>query len=75
MSTFQQQLNDWLDVPGNTQSALAEAIGKTQAAVSRYAAGRLPDADTARDIEKHTGGAVTFDAWQREFLSRSGLAA
>lgn len=76
MSTFQQSLAEWLSVEGNAQAALAEAIGKSQAAVSRYARGeRFPDADTARQIDQHTSGLVPFACWQREFLTRSGLGA
>ena len=76
MSTFQQTLKTWLCADGNTQDALASAIGKTQVAVSRYASGeRFPDAQTARAIDAHTRGEVPFEVWQAEFLARSGLAA
>jgi transcriptional regulator with XRE-family HTH domain len=76
MDTYQATLRRYLARPGVTQSQLAERIGKTQVAVHRYAEGdRFPDADTARAIDKETGGDVAFDVWQREFLARSGLAA
>lgn len=66
----------WLAIDGNTQAGLAEVIGKSQVAVHRYGSGdRFPDAETARLIDKHTGGSVPFDLWQREFLDRAGIAA
>lgn len=76
MITYKEALKLFLDKPENTQNALAEAIGKTQVSVHRYVNGdRFPDADTARAIDKHTAGAVSFVVWQAEFLKRSGLAA
>lgn len=76
MQTYADALKAYLDQPGNTESALAEAIGKTQPAVHRYRGGlRFPDADTARAIDRATDGEVPFSLWQAEFLSRSGIAA
>lgn len=67
---------DFLAKEENTESALAAKVGRTQAAINRYRRGvRFPDAETARAIEQHTAGAVPFDVWQAEFLSRSGIAA
>jgi transcriptional regulator with XRE-family HTH domain len=74
MNTFQAALKAYLDEDGNAESALAEKVGRSQAAINRYRCGkRFPDADTARLIEKHTSGAVPFSAWQADFLVRSGL--
>lgn len=76
MSTYRALLEVFLGRPENTEKDLAEAIGKAQPTVNRYRQGeRFPDADTARDIDKATGGDVPFSAWQREFLERSGIAA
>lgn len=56
------------------QDVFASKIGKSQAAVSRYAAAlRFPDADTARDIESASDGAVPFSLWQEEALRRLGI--
>jgi transcriptional regulator with XRE-family HTH domain len=73
--TYQQTLSAYLATTGTAQAELAAAIGKTQGSVSRYANGRFPDADTARLIDKHTGGQVPFEVWQREYLSNAGIAA
>lgn len=76
MNTFQQHLSGWLARSESKQVELAEAIGKQQASISRYAKGeRFPDAETARAIEAATGGFVPFSAWQADFMRRSGLAA
>lgn len=76
MTTYRDALAAYLDRPDCTETALADAIGKTQPTVNRYRNGeRFPDADTARLIEQHTGGVVAFVLWQGEFLSRSGIAA
>lgn len=76
MQTYKDKLGEYLAQPGRTENALAALIGKTQPAVHRYRTGdRFPDADTARDIEKHTEGEVPFSLWQAEFLRRSGIAA
>jgi len=74
MSTFQNALSAWLRSEGNTQTDLGAAIGKSQAAVHRYASGdRFPDATTARAIEQHTNGDVPFHLWQADFLARAGI--
>lgn len=76
MDKFQNSLAMWLAGEGNTQTALASAIGKSQVAVRRYALGeRFPDAETARAIDRATNGMVPFSIWQKEFLTRAGLAA
>lgn len=74
MSTYKDSLAAFLNRDENTESALAEKIGCTQAAVNRYRNGaRFPDADMARLIDEKTDGAVPFEVWRAEFLSRSGL--
>lgn len=74
MSRFQTALAAWLQNADHTQHALASAIGKNQAAISKYLNGvRFPDSATARAIDAHTGGAVPFEAWQSDFLARAGL--
>jgi hypothetical protein len=76
MSKFQHSLTEWLAIDGNTQNGLGAAIGVTQVAIHRYAAGsRFPDVDTARKIDAATAGAVPFSDWQADFLERSGITA
>jgi DNA-binding transcriptional regulator YdaS (Cro superfamily) len=81
MSSYKDTLRAWLTPPEGSarteaaQTALGAAIGKTQSAVSRYAAGaRFPDAETARKIERATQGAVPYSLWQSEALTRLGIA-
>lgn len=75
VSRYSETLAAYLGDPENTQVALASAIGKTQAAVARYANGkRFPDADTAREIDRATGGAVPFGIWRNEAAARLGLS-
>lgn len=72
--TYAETLKAFLERKENTQTVMADAIGKTQVAVHRYAAGdRFPDAETARSIDAHTDGEVPFSLWQCEFLSRAGI--
>jgi transcriptional regulator with XRE-family HTH domain len=74
--SYSSTLRIWLEQPGNNQAALADAIGKTQVAVSRYINKiRFPGAETARRIDAATDGAVPFALWQSEFMARSGIAA
>lgn len=76
MDTYQAALAEYLKPDTRKQADLAEAIGKSQAAVSRYATGeRFPAAPTARDIDRVSGGAVPFELWQREAAQRIGIAA
>lgn len=76
MNTYSILLSDFLAREGNAESVLAEKVGRSQAAINRYRNGhRFPDAETARLIDQHTGGEVSFAAWQSEFMTRSGLAA
>lgn len=74
MSIYQTLIGDFLAAEGNSQAKLAEAIGRSQAAVNRYANGiRFPDADTARQIDRATEGRVPFTAWQTEMAKRIGF--
>lgn len=76
MSTYAKALDAYLRRAENKETDLAAAIEKTQPAVNRYRnAERFPDADTARLIDKATGGEVPFEVWQAEFMAKSGLAA
>jgi hypothetical protein len=73
MSTYKDALRQYLEGE-ETQGALANQIGKTQASVSRYVAGvRFPDVATARLIDAATAGAVPFALWQAEAMARIGL--
>lgn len=75
MSNYAPALRAYLSL-GVTHADLAAKISKTQASVTRYASGdRFPDADTARQIDEATGGAVPFALWQADFMARSGIAA
>lgn len=76
MDTFQKALSAYLAKDENAECALAQGIGRSQAAVNRYRHGkRFPDADTARLIDEKTNGDVPFAFWQADFLARSGIAA
>jgi transcriptional regulator with XRE-family HTH domain len=76
MTTYQEALDAYLAAPDRNETALAEAIGKSQGSVNRYRRGeRFPDAATARLIDASTQGAVPFSLWRAEFLRNSGLAA
>ena len=75
MSTYKDSLAAYLASPGATEAALAEAIGKKQPTVNRYRNGRLPDAETARLIDEHTGGQVPFVLWRSDFLKSAGIEA
>lgn len=74
MQTYSALLSAYIDRDGNTEADLAAKINRTQPAVHRYRKGvRFCDAETARLIETATGGAVPFEAWRAEFMSRSGM--
>jgi len=76
MDTFQSALEAYLARAENAEVALAEKVGRSQAAINRYRNGkRFPDANTARAIHEHTCGQVPYSAWQSDFLARSGIAA
>jgi transcriptional regulator with XRE-family HTH domain len=69
--SYSKALAAWLEPDDRTQDALATRIGKTQAAVNRYAKSlRFPDAETARAIHEATDGAVPFELWQQEAASK-----
>jgi hypothetical protein len=73
MDSYSERLKAYLDAEAR-QDVFASRINKSQAAVSRYAAGhRFPDAATARVIETESGGAVPFSLWQEEAMRRLGI--
>lgn len=75
MSTYQSLIRAFVDDPANSQLALAAEIGKSQAAISRYAKGlRFPDAETARALDIASGGKIAFSVWQAEAMARIGFA-
>lgn len=53
------KLADYLAAKGLTQAQFAVQIGRAQQAVSRYCAGKAPDAATMRRIIDATAGEVT----------------
>lgn len=76
MSEFHVALDAFLKGFEGGEITFAKAVGCTQATINRYRNGkRFPDAATARLIDEKSDGAVPFDVWQGEFLSRSGIAA
>lgn len=76
MSSYKDSLSAFLARNENRESELAQLVGRTQATINRYRNGRrFPDADTARLIEQHTGGEVSFAIWQTDFLRRSGIVS
>lgn len=57
-------LGRWLRLKGMTQTAFAERVGISSAAVSRLVCGTMsPSGKLVRRIEYHTGGEVTFADW------------
>ena len=75
MNPYASSLAAYLKPEDRAQGVLADAIGKTQASVSRYANGeRFPDARTALAIEKATGGLVPFVLWQSVAARRIGIS-
>lgn len=52
-------LNTYLKLNGIKRAHFARAIGRSRAAVTRYANGQVPDTQTLRIILEHTLGAVT----------------
>lgn len=75
MDSYSDALKAHLDSEAR-QGDFAAKIGRSQASVSRYAASaRFPDAETARQIDKASEGAVPFALWQSEALQRMGIAA
>jgi predicted transcriptional regulator len=76
MDSYRTALAEYLKPDTRKQAELAVALGKSQAAVSRYATGaRFPRSTTAKDIDRITGGAVPFELWQAEAAQRFGIAA
>lgn len=76
MQTYSEALAAYLGKPGNKVTDLAERVDTHQPNITRYAKGeRFPSAEMARLIEAATDGEVPFELWQRQFLTRNGLAA
>jgi len=79
MSIYSDALNAYLDRKGEngpTQSEFAEAVGCTQAAMSRYAAGkRLPPSDLAIKIDQASEGRVPLSLWRVVAAEKAGLGA
>lgn len=58
------QLSKWLRDNGVSQTAFADSVGITQAAVSQIASDRrAPGRGVAFAIEKETGGVVLASSW------------
>jgi transcriptional regulator with XRE-family HTH domain len=75
MDSYRDKLSQQLAAEPS-QEGFAKRIGRSQTAVSRYAAGlRFPDAETAKAIDEATGGAVPLSLWQQEAMRRIGIAA
>lgn len=53
------KLLDYLREKGLTQQQFGDLIGRSQQAVARYCAARVPDSDTMKLILAASGGAVT----------------
>jgi transcriptional regulator with XRE-family HTH domain len=54
------KLADWLEAQNISHQEFGDRIGKSQAAVSRYVAGkRMPDEETLIKIFEETNGGVT----------------
>ena len=73
MSNYTEALAAFAE--GKTQIEVAAAFGCTQAAVSRYLAGRLPTREVAEEIDRATGGSVPLSLWQTIAAARLGIAA
>lgn len=71
--TYTAALKAYLARPDVTQAILADNAGVTQASISRYVNGRLPDRAGAEAIDRATGGLVPFTAWQSEQAARLGV--
>lgn len=76
MDRFRTSLKSYLARPEVKQEDLASLVGKSQAALSRYATGaRFPDRQTAALIDLHTHGAVSLSDWELDALARLGISA
>ncbi|MGR4927336.1 helix-turn-helix domain-containing protein [Bradyrhizobium sp. CAR08] len=66
------KLSDWITREGLSHQEVGDRIGKSQAAVSRYVAGkRMPDEETLIKIFEVTGGEVS----PNDFVALPDLAA
>lgn len=76
MNPYQTALARFLDNPDVKQEDIAGKVGVSQAAINRYARGkRFPNAETAKEIERATGGCVAFALWQSVAAEKFGIAA
>lgn len=75
MSDYAQALKAYLDQSGNNQAELAESVGCTQPAISRYKHGRLPPRDIAEKIDTFTASQVPLSLWIAAATKKFGLAA
>jgi transcriptional regulator with XRE-family HTH domain len=66
-------LREYLQRHAITQTAFAAAIGTSQAAVNRYCAFRVPEAEVMQAIAHATGGAVTGEDFLRFHDSSCGI--
>jgi transcriptional regulator with XRE-family HTH domain len=69
-------LTSYLAQDGAKQAELADKVGCTQPAISRYKSGeRLPPRVVAEKIDKHTSGQVPLSLWIAAAAKKYGLAA
>jgi transcriptional regulator with XRE-family HTH domain len=57
------RLAEFLECKGLLQREFADKIGVGQAAVSRYASGRIPSFEVMTRIKHATNGKVSYDDW------------
>ena len=75
MNPYAASLASYLEPDDRAQAALADAVGTTQASISRWANGkRFPDRSIAVKIDEATKGAVSLALWQAEAARRIGLS-
>jgi transcriptional regulator with XRE-family HTH domain len=73
---YAEALTAYLKQDGAKQAELAENVGCTQPAISRYKTGeRLPPRTVAEKIERYTDGQVPLALWLAAAAKKYGLAA
>jgi transcriptional regulator with XRE-family HTH domain len=73
---YAEALTAYLNQDGEKQAELAEKIGCTQPAISRYSRGkRLPPREIAERIDRETAGQVPLALWIAAATKKFGLAA
>lgn len=76
MTRYSEILKAYFASSEDTEIALAQRVSTSQVSINRYRNGhRFPNVEMARAIHRETSGAVPFDVWQAEFLTRAGLDA